>query len=372
MKKKKILFLDHSPFAGGAQLCLASHIKYLDRRNFDPFLIIARDSKIEHLYKESNVPILKIDFEALKRPTPQVLIRLCKSVFQFRQVVKKLQPDIVMANTTRALIIGALGKKNYTLISYIRDQDYSRHLLRILGPRVDKFLMVSKFLNDYYQIKKTKPEVVYLGSDIKNKLEKVTALDVKKFRAGFGLKEDNLAIGYVGRLVAGKGPQILLQAIAKITDPKVKLLFFGSGKGQAEDIEALLLQKMKNEKISSRVKMAGFFSNQALIYKSLDIFVLPTCKSEAFSTSVIEAAFAGLPIIATHIGGTPEFIKDNHNGLLVKPGDSSALTQALVKLIQDKKLARKLGSQAYRDAQEFTEDKLAAKLEKIYEQSFAA
>ncbi len=99
----------------------------------------------------------------------------------------------------------------------------------------------------------------------------------------------------------------------------------------------------------------------------IDIFVLPSKSPEPFATNVIEAAMTKLAIVATNIGGTPEFIKHNKNGLLVKPNDSSSLRGALIRLIRDKKLAKKLANQAFSDSQKFSEENLARRLETIYQ-----
>lgn len=372
MRKKakcKILFVDHSPITGGGQLCLVSHLKYLNRGKFVPFLVISNNSQLEHLYKDSLTPIYKIEFEALKRKSPKVFLRLAKSVWGFRKLAQKIQPDIVVANTARALIVAALARVDYKLIFYVREEYVPKWLLKTLGFRVDKFLMVSQFLNQRYQLKNQKTEVVYLGSDLEKQIKKVRAAKVKNYRQSFGIKDSDFVVGFVGRLVVGKGPHILVKAIAAIPDSTIKLIIFGTGKGQEGDIENKLRQQVRRLSLESKIYFAGFVSDRGLIYKTLDIFVLPTCDSEAFATGVIEAAFAKLPIVATNIGGTPEFIKDGYNGLLVRPGNTRDLKRALVRLIEDKKLGRKLGKQAYLDAQSFTEEKLAKKLEKIYKQS---
>lgn len=112
--------------------------------------------------------------------------------------------------------------------------------------------------------------------------------------------------------------------------------------------------------------MVGFIDNPALIFKSIDIFVLPSKKPEPFSTSMIEAALSKVPIIATNTGGTSEFIKHQKNGLLIEANNPNELQKSLLRLITDKAFAKKLAKQAYIDSQKFDEKIFIKKLEKIF------
>lgn len=354
MAKVNILFVDHTPFVGGAQLCLANHIKYLDRKKFNPNVLIDKLSKHESIYIKSKVKIHKINFSTLK--SINALKNLKSSVDEFSKLVEKINPDIVLANTTRALIISALGKKNFKLVSYIRDYDYPKWLLKILRRKVDYYLSVSKSIDDFYNLNS---KIIYLGTDIYKK--KVSSKKIISLKKKWGINDKDLVIGFAGRLVDWKGPQLLIDAFSQIDQSNLKLILFGTGKNQKGSVEDYL-----KKNLNPNIILAGHIEDNALIYKLIDVFVLPSLKPEPFSTSLIEASFMGLPIIATNIGGTPEFIKHNNNGLLVKANDTKLLTKALVRLIKDKKLAKSLGAQAFRDAQSYTEENLTKKLEKIY------
>jgi hypothetical protein len=78
MNKTKILFVDHTPFAGGAQLRLAEDIKWLDRTRFEPFLLIDKNSKFESIYNKSDVRIYKIPFSRLNLLHPVAIPRLIR------------------------------------------------------------------------------------------------------------------------------------------------------------------------------------------------------------------------------------------------------------------------------------------------------
>lgn len=366
MSKAKILFVDHTPFIGGAQICLKNHIKYLNKRRFEPILVIDKNSKFKSFYNDLKIKVYKIDLGILKRFDPKIIFNLISSIKEFNKLINKLKPEVVLTNTTRALIISLLSNKNFRLISYIRDYDYPKWLVSLARLKVDKFLMVSKSINEFYKGNRNKFEITYLGSDLDKKLSKVKKAEVERFNKKFDLKRTDIKIGYVGRLVEWKGIDILIKAFQKIDRKNIKLLIFGSGKNQKGSNEENLKSFVEENNLEERVKFIGFLENQALIYKLINIFVLPSKEPEPFATNVIEAAFAKLPIIATNIGGTGEFIKNNKNGLLIKHNDTNAIYKALLRLIEGRDLREKLGKNAYLDAQNFSEEKLARKLEKIY------
>jgi len=124
------------------------------------------------------------------------------------------------------------------------------------------------------------------------------------------------------RFGARKGVDYLIKAMALI--PKAHLWLAGSGV-----LEPQLKQLVKQLHLSRRVKFLGLIPHNRLpaLYRRARLFVLPSL-SESQSNSLMEALASGLPVVATNIGGNPELV-NNHNGILVPPGDSQALAGAI-------------------------------------------
>ena len=99
--------------------------------------------------------------------------------------------------------------------------------------------------------------------------------------------------------------------------------------------------------LAGRVHFLGQRRDIPDLLSALDIFVLPS-HSEGVSLALLEAMAAGLPVIATAVGGLPEVVTDGENGLLIPPKDPEALAQALARLLADPALAKKLGENARR------------------------
>jgi glycosyltransferase involved in cell wall biosynthesis len=123
-----------------------------------------------------------------------------------------------------------------------------------------------------------------------------------------------------------------------IQNYQAKLVIYGSG----EEKDNLI--KLANDlNISNSVIFKGFVDNARSQLSTFDIFLLPS-RSEGLPYAILEAGAVELPVIATNVGGIPEIIVDEKNGLLVKKENASQLVQAMIRLMDNKELREKLGT----------------------------
>ena len=118
--------------------------------------------------------------------------------------------------------------------------------------------------------------------------------------------------------------------------------------------------------LSEKVQFLGYQNNILEILRSMDIFILPSLW-EGMPNAILEAMAAGLPVVATNVGGTPEVVVDGETGFLVPPRDPEALANAIKLLIDDPELRKKFG-QAGRERVErhFTIQETVRKTEELY------
>jgi glycosyltransferase involved in cell wall biosynthesis len=184
-------------------------------------------------------------------------------------------------------------------------------------------------------------------------------------RSAFGIPTDVLLVGSVGRFRLQKGFVDLLVAMRQVDEhvSGTRLLLVGDGDLQ-DDLEAKTLS-LGLDKV---VTFAGMRSDVPKILKALDVFVLPSWW-EGMPNAVLEAMAAGLPVVATAVGGTPEVVVDGVTGLLVPPHDPDSLAQAIVRLLGDPDLRRRMG-QAGQDrvGQQFSVEKMVEQTQTLYEQ----
>ena len=164
-----------------------------------------------------------------------------------------------------------------------------------------------------------------------------------------------------------KGFDILFEAFSNL-DQKYVLLIIGIPKeNQQEVLEYASTFGIDNKKII----MPGFIDNIYEYYKAMDVFLLPS-RSEGFSLALLEAAAAGLPIIASDIPGNDEFIKHGKNGLLFNISKPEELKKAIVNLVEESQVANKYGNSAKETFEkEFTLERYSEKLINFFDEAYS-
>ncbi|MES1993910.1 MAG: glycosyltransferase [Pseudomonadota bacterium] len=168
-----------------------------------------------------------------------------------------------------------------------------------------------------------------------------------------------LRIGQVGALVDHhKGQRVLFEAL-RLTPALAQcpVLLIGAG----EDEVAL----RREARDLPQVVFTGFVDNVADHLAALDLFVFPS-REEGLGSVLIDAMAQGLPIVASRVGGIPELIEDGQTGLLVPPGDASALAAALTRLVADAELRARLGAAARQAAAAYTPEAMATAYATLY------
>jgi glycosyltransferase involved in cell wall biosynthesis len=160
-----------------------------------------------------------------------------------------------------------------------------------------------------------------------------------RVRQAYGFGDDETIILTVGALVERKGHRTLLAAAQHLKTHGRRLRYLVCGEGT---LRAALEAEVRALGLTPEVRFAGFCADIPGILAAADLFVhVPLY--EGLGVAVIEALAAGLPVVASRVGGIPELIDDGTTGLLVPPQDPCALATALDRLVSDPLLAGKLG-----------------------------
>lgn len=164
------------------------------------------------------------------------------------------------------------------------------------------------------------------------------------FRAQFGLKAGDRPCGVIAQLIPRKGHRHLIAALPAILarEPRARFVFFGRGPERAR-LEALC----RAAGVAGAVRFAGFRDDLPALLPCLELVVHPV-ELEGLGVALLQAAAAGVPVVASRVGGIPEVVADGLTGVLLPPARPAALADAVVGLLQDPDRARRLGQAARR------------------------
>jgi glycosyltransferase involved in cell wall biosynthesis len=363
---KRVLYLITELNPGGAQVVLFRLLSRLDLCKYDPQVVCFYNgnSFIADNIRNLGIPVTDIGFSK-----PWKFIRL----WRLWMKLKGERPIILHCWLFHANLVGRLlgyclkvpviitSRRNVVLIGKFREQ------LKCLTRKMDDAIIAVCDLARNAEIEGTKvnPEkviTIYNGIDVNN-------FEIIPFKAkmnscfGGGENPESIILGSVGRLCAQKGFIFLINALDLLVEenPYIKLIIVGEGK-----MRSTIENHVQKLGLSENVQFLGYQNNILEILRSMDIFVLPSLW-EGMPNAILEAMAAGLPVVATNVGGTPEVVVDGETGFLVPPRDPEALANAIQRLIDDPELRKKFG-QAGRERVErhFTIQETVRKTEELY------
>lgn len=180
--------------------------------------------------------------------------------------------------------------------------------------------------------------------------------------ARFGVTPDQIVLGSMGRLVEIKGLDVGMAAYIKIAKqfPQTVLLFAGDGPEQER------LEKMAAEAgLSDRVRFLGWLDGKPEFLSVCDLFVMPS-RNEGMGRAAVEAMAAGLPVVASRVGGIKDLVIEGENGFLCESENADALAARLTEMLNNLAQARAMGRKGALRAKEFSLQAMNDGLDELY------
>jgi glycosyltransferase involved in cell wall biosynthesis/ribosomal protein S18 acetylase RimI-like enzyme len=194
----------------------------------------------------------------------------------------------------------------------------------------------------------------YLGNGVD--LEKFTADSTdpgrrREYRSELGATDDDIVVGMVGRLVAEKGYPELFQAALRLNDNVIVVCIGPDDRDKSDALPSALIDSAER----AGVRFLGMRTDVDLLYRAMDIFVLPSHR-EGFPRAAMEAAATSLPVIATDIRGCRDVVEDGANGYLVPVQDPDSIASMINRLAEDAELRQQMGENSRRRAVEYFDE----------------
>jgi glycosyltransferase involved in cell wall biosynthesis len=359
---------------GGAQQHVLSLASRLDPQRFRPLVVFLSDGPALRRIERAGVPV-----RVLSERDDDAAIAALAAMFA------ELGPAVVHNHMYRAEVVGtsaalrtvAMGLPRPFIVSTVHSSRVrsaaDRALVARLTPEMDRLIAVSRSIERKIarEGRRGAPvELIPNGVEIDVDLERYVAeAPSRTLDTEFGLPLGAPLVGVIARLEPEKGHPTLLDAWPLVLreSPGARLLIVGEGsRREALEEQATALG------LRDTVVFTGLRDDVPAVIAELDVAVLPSYR-EAQGVSLLEAMVLARPIVASRVGGIPEFVEDGVTGLLVEPRDPAALAGAVVRVLRDHALADALGRKGRALVRErYCIDEMVRRVEDLYEEGIAA
>lgn len=365
-KRNKVIHvitrLDRGGSAQNTLLTVLGH----DRTRFEPLVVAGCAGRWDEqggdkATEENCRQLDKAGVRWIVMPTLTRAVSPLKDLLALRQLValfRREKPGIVHTHTSKAGVLGRVAAR-LANVPVVIHSPHGHIFYGHFGPvRSWIFLQAERALAQLTRrlialTEAERSEHLERGVGRPNRFAVVpSGIDVDKFRRvadakgsrleGLNRPPDAIVVGSVGWLTPVKGHRFLIEAIARLkpVHPRLHLMIVGGGSLRGE-----LTALAASRGIGHAVQLLGERQDVPACLAAMDLFVLPSL-NEGMGRALIEAMAAGLPVVATRVGGVPAIVENRRTGLLAPPGDSAALAAAIDELIRRPDWAKELGAAA--------------------------
>lgn len=349
---KKIRILHIAQAAGGVDRYIRMLFKYLNKEEFENILICSQD------FHKGDYDELGDWFEQIEMNRAIGLNDL-KSIREIRKLIKKYNPDIVYAHSSKAGAIARIadiGLENYCVYNphgwafNMRCSERKRTMYTVIekmaAPFCDKIICISEAEKQSALEKKIckeeKLQVIFNGVDIET-YENEKHGKIK--REDLNIPDDAFVVGMVGRISLQKAPDIFIKMSKLIKDKvyKAHFIIVGSGNQEAE-----VRKYAQDNGFIDRLHITGWVNSPMSYVEIFDVACLLS-RWEGFGLALPEYMMVEKPIVASRVDAIPNIIQDEKNGLLVDVDDVIGASEAVLRIYRENGLKDKLVAQGFED-----------------------
>lgn len=352
MRKNKIIILHVAQAAGGVDRYIRMLLKYLDKEKFENILVCSQD------FHEEDYRDLVDSFEQVEM-TRAIGGRDLKAIKGVRALIKKYNPDIVYAHSSKAGAIARaadIGLRNrcvynphgwaFNMRCSAKKKAMYTAIEKIAAPFCDKIICISdaekQSALDKKICREDKLQVIFNGVDIESYENGVRGAIKRK---DLNIPEDAFVVGMVGRMSPQKAPDVFVKMAKQVKDeiPNAHFIIVGNG-NQKDEIR----KYAEDNGFSNSLHITGWVDNPMSYVELFDVACLLS-RWEGFGLALPEYMMAGKPIVASRVDAIPNIIRNGENGLLVEVDDDIGASKAVLRILREDGLRKKIVAQGLED-----------------------
>lgn len=368
----KVVHLTASRFLGGAECQMLGLARSLPAHYESTFVSFAEDGLCEAFLREARSQGFA-GFR-LQRDTP----RLVGALRELIDLLRRASADILCCHGYKANLLGWLATRRLVIPVVSVSHGWTAETFRVrLYDALDR--RVVRRMNKVVSVSEGQAKKVRRAGVASEKTVVIrNAISAERFSnsnpahrgelTSLFRKNPKFIVGAAGRLSPEKGFEILIDAAAEAVpeNPQVGFVIFGDGA-----LRESLAARIKNSGLEDSVVLGGFRTDLERIVPHFDLFALSSF-TEGLPVAVLEAFAAGVPVVATRVGGVPEVVEHGVNGYCVEPGSPEALARGILDALSDDARRRWMGQNGRRRVvEEFTFDVMAKQYERLFEELVA-
>jgi len=347
--KHRVIWVIDSLMPGGAEQLMPAMLKQFNKDTYDIRVCVLQ-------VRKGNPIAVELEKEGI--PVDLVLVRNLRNpinIFRVLQYFKKQSPDLIHTQLEFSDTLGNVAAKILHLpsVSTLHTLEIPKKrkfaILRlklkwfVLKHYCDAIITVSEKTREHHlkfgKLPPAKIKTIYNGIQL-SRFQGGNKTHPNKVKQALNLRLNHTIITTIAVLREPKGIQYMLKALPGVLKHKPDLTYMIVGDGV---YKASLQDLVADLRLQEHVVFTGYRTDIPNLLTISDLFILPSL-GDALPTVLIEALASETPIIATQVGGIPEIIENNVNGLLVPPADSESLAEACLKILQNQELSHQLTS----------------------------
>jgi len=350
---------------GGQELAVLLQCQGLLKRGHEIRLVLEPGSRVHDMAVRRGLPVVAI---SMKRR------RYVRAIWAFRRLLSRDRPDILHVNSSRDSWIGSIAARLVPARPcVIRSRHISNPLKKSLTTRVlyrrlfDAVIVTGgeltrRGLVDRDGLDANRVHAFPIGIDVDEFSPGPPARDL---RAELKIEPSRRLVGIISYLRAYKGHEYFIEAACQVLAHRRDVAFLIVGEGPLEkDLHELITAR----NIGDGIRMLGFRDDLLNVFRSLNVFVIPTVEADTIPQVLMQALAVGLPVISTTVGSIPDVIADGATGFIVPPKDPKRLADRIERLLDDGSLAAEIGRSGCRLVRErYSLDAMLTRLEGVYE-----